>query len=385
MRNSFCRVAGIALAAAMFTSTAGAVVLIPNFGDLNCDGNANVVDVQMAILSSLGLPVNPLLDGNANGNVDACEDYADAISGNCAEGQVIKWDGAVWACADDVVGATEPGPPGQPGSPGADGATGADGKTSLIEVAPGATECPHGGTLLYIGTDTDGNGAIAGTEISYTVPVCNGAPGAAGPAGIPGEPADPAALGQIQGDIANLLELTTSQAATINSLSSQVQDLQASITALQNQVAGINTLATSDLSTCPMGFSVVKTSSGWGCSPPADAGPGGLSQMTHYSINSACKTSSYSTASWTWADLYPEAQAAGEDLSQCVLTNRDQGEFRWNQNMECNGQGSTYELTIGNIGPNTQWDHGAASTGGKIGGIKAASYVESGMLLLCWK
>ena len=71
-------------------------VLIPDLGDMNCDGESNVVDVQLAIVSALGLPINPLLDQNNDGTVDTCEDYASAVSGDCAVGQVIKWNGSVW-------------------------------------------------------------------------------------------------------------------------------------------------------------------------------------------------------------------------------------------------------------------------------------------------
>ncbi len=348
----------------LFFSSATADVLLPDFGDLNCDGNADVVDVQMAILSALGLPVNSILDADADGAVDACQDYASAVSGDCAVGQVIKWNGTVWACADDGVGATEPGPPGLPVEPGE---AGLDGKTSLIEVSPGSTECLYGGVLLHIGVDLNGNGAIAGSEVLNTVPVCNGAPGA------PGEPADPAALAAVE--------------TNVSGLQGQVEALQAQVLALQDQVAALNGLATADLAGCQVGESLVKTTGGWTCTPPAETGPGGFSQITHYYINSACKTSSYGTAYWSWAELYPEAQAAGESLAQCILVNKDQATFRWNQNSsECTlGQGSTYELNIGNLGPNTLWGDGAANTGGKIAGINAASYVESGLMLVCWK
>jgi len=78
-------------------------VLIPDLGDMNCDGESNVVDVQLSILSALGLPVNPLLDGDGNGVPDTCQDYADAVSGDCEVGQIIQYNGTVWACADMVA------------------------------------------------------------------------------------------------------------------------------------------------------------------------------------------------------------------------------------------------------------------------------------------
>jgi hypothetical protein len=76
-------------------------VLVPDFGDLNCEGFSNVVDVQLAIVSALDLPVNGLLDTDGDGIPDPCQDYANAVSGDCAQGQVIQWNGMVWACAVD--------------------------------------------------------------------------------------------------------------------------------------------------------------------------------------------------------------------------------------------------------------------------------------------
>ena len=159
-------------------------ILIPDFGDLNCDGQSNVVDVQMTILSALGIPVNPLLDGDENGTPDACQDYADSVSGDCAVGQVIKWNGAVWACADDMEGNNgEPGPPGMPGEAGAPGPAG---KNSLMEMGPEATTCPNGGNLMYVGMDEDGNGALGSPEIDYTFELCHGIAGVSGQDGSPG-------------------------------------------------------------------------------------------------------------------------------------------------------------------------------------------------------
>ena len=91
----------LALALSCPIPTAWGQVLIPNLGDTNCDGQSNVVDVQLAIVSALGLPLNSLLDQNQDGIVDGCEDYANAVSGNCDVGQIIKWNGTVWACAED--------------------------------------------------------------------------------------------------------------------------------------------------------------------------------------------------------------------------------------------------------------------------------------------
>ena len=51
--------------------------------------------------------------------------------------------------------------------------------------APGSN-CQYGGQRLDTGLDLDGNGVLAGAEISSTQFVCNGAPGATGDAGTPG-------------------------------------------------------------------------------------------------------------------------------------------------------------------------------------------------------
>ena len=59
-----------------------AQVVIPDMGDINCDGQANVVDVQLSIQVALGLPLSIALDGNQDGQVDGCETYSSNISGD---------------------------------------------------------------------------------------------------------------------------------------------------------------------------------------------------------------------------------------------------------------------------------------------------------------
>jgi len=41
-------------------------------GDLNCDGQHDVIDVQLAIFSVLGLPLSPVIDGDQDGVADGC-------------------------------------------------------------------------------------------------------------------------------------------------------------------------------------------------------------------------------------------------------------------------------------------------------------------------
>jgi hypothetical protein len=94
----------IVLALSTWSPRLSAEVLIPDFGDLNCDGVTNVIDVQFAIISALGFSVDPLLDQDGDGLPDGCQEYAAAISGDCEVGEVIKWTGQVWACATDLTG-----------------------------------------------------------------------------------------------------------------------------------------------------------------------------------------------------------------------------------------------------------------------------------------
>jgi hypothetical protein len=42
-------------------------VVVPDLGDINCDGIANVVDVQLAIKTALGFPLTEILDANGEG------------------------------------------------------------------------------------------------------------------------------------------------------------------------------------------------------------------------------------------------------------------------------------------------------------------------------
>ena len=53
-------------------SSGYAQVVIPDLGDMNCDGSSNVVDVQLSIQSALGIPLSSALDGNGDGLVDGC-------------------------------------------------------------------------------------------------------------------------------------------------------------------------------------------------------------------------------------------------------------------------------------------------------------------------
>ena len=41
------------------------VIVIPNLGDMNCDGVSNVVDVQLSIQTALGFPLSDALDATA--------------------------------------------------------------------------------------------------------------------------------------------------------------------------------------------------------------------------------------------------------------------------------------------------------------------------------
>ena len=69
-------------------------------GDMNCDGASNVVDVQMSIQVALGMPLSTALDSDGDGVVDGCTEWVSGISGDCAEGQILQWDGGLWVCAD---------------------------------------------------------------------------------------------------------------------------------------------------------------------------------------------------------------------------------------------------------------------------------------------
>ena len=85
----------LALALSCPIPTAWGQVLIPNLGDTNCDGQSNVVDAQLAIVSALGLPLNSLLDQNQDGlSTDART--MRTVSGNCTGKS--SWNGAPWAC-----------------------------------------------------------------------------------------------------------------------------------------------------------------------------------------------------------------------------------------------------------------------------------------------
>ena len=185
MKRMKLLIIALALVLPYAAPTASGQVLIPNLGDTNCDGQSNVVDVQLAIVTALGIPLNTSLDADQDGIIDGCETYASAVSGNCEVGQVIQWNGTVWACADDAVGATEPGPTGPAGEDGADG------KNSLIELGPAPSVCPENGVQLFIGLDADGNGALSLAEALNTIEICDGA---VGPAGEPGPPGDDGAL-----------------------------------------------------------------------------------------------------------------------------------------------------------------------------------------------
>ena len=160
-------------------------VVIPDMGDMNCDGVSNVVDVQLSIQSALGFSLSPALDANGDGMVDGCESYSSSISGECALNQILQWDGMLWACSDlpsGGGGTGSEGPEGPEGPAGPEGPPGESGLSSLVETGP-ATTCPDGGVTVYMGMDTDGNGALNGGEATQTVEICNGAMGTEGPTG----------------------------------------------------------------------------------------------------------------------------------------------------------------------------------------------------------
>ena len=344
------------------TIPATAQTLIPQMGDLNCDGNANVVDVQMAILSALGQTISDTLDGDGDGELDDCEAYASTISGDCQTGEIIKWNGTVWECAADETGESLSGPQ---GTPGADGNNGNDGVNSLVELSPEAAGCSEGGITVYGGLDLDGNGALGSTEVTSTSEICHGAMGAIGATG---------ATGPAGADV---------DSSVLTALQDKVAALEQQLEDMNGDVVPQNALATADLSECQEGDGLVKTPAGWTCQPQ---NTGGLATLTKYTLNSACKVSNYGTATWTWGELYPDAEAAGEDLGQCILINQVEATFHWNQNSTvCSGSGGEYTVYMGDVAPESQWTHQAASTAGKIGGIQAASYVNNAGILACWK
>ncbi len=59
-----------------------------SFGDLNCDDDVNVTDVQLSIIVALGMPISDVLDADQDGTPDACPG-----SVSCGTGTVLE-DGA---------------------------------------------------------------------------------------------------------------------------------------------------------------------------------------------------------------------------------------------------------------------------------------------------
>jgi len=71
------------------------------------------------------------------------------------------------------------------GAPGADGQDGTDGHSTLVEVTdePAGTNCPNSGKKIETGLDTNDNGILDGAEIQNTDYVCNGNDGSDGTSG----------------------------------------------------------------------------------------------------------------------------------------------------------------------------------------------------------
>ena len=88
------------MALCMLPQLVEAQTVIPDMGDMNCDGASNVVDVQMSIQVALGMPLSTALDSDGDGVVDGCTEWVSGLSGDCAEGQILQWDGGLWVCAD---------------------------------------------------------------------------------------------------------------------------------------------------------------------------------------------------------------------------------------------------------------------------------------------
>lgn len=75
-----------------------------------------------------------------------------------------------------------PGVDGTNGTNGVDGADGAPGTPSLVATSrePLGTNCPHGGTRVQAGPDTNGNNVLDASEVTHTAYVCDPPP-----AGLP--------------------------------------------------------------------------------------------------------------------------------------------------------------------------------------------------------
>ena len=198
-----------------------------------------------------------------------------------------------------------------------------------------------------------------------------------------------------------IAELSEKQEGDIAMINVELQTLLNAVNAIQGQLDALAAVATSgeyaDLNGtpsdsdvlmslgCAAGQVAVFDGSAWSCADPSSFSSGGLSEVRRYGVNSSCKWSDYSSAGWSFGELFPEAVANGEDLSKCIMTNQDQATFRFYSSSDCSGsQWGQYNLGIGNVGMATNWSDGAAGTGGMISGIAASARAFSGRVLVCF-
>lgn len=112
----------------------------------------------------------------------------------------------------------------------------------------------------------------------------------------------------------------------------------------------------------------------------------GSSTVSKYSLQASCKWSPATTTTWTFAEMYPQAVAAGEDIQKCFFNvGFNNGSLYYNYTT-CSGTwtsvgGSCWSCS--NIGTGTTWSSTAFSTGGCISGINAWAIMSNGNVLIC--
>lgn len=107
-------------------------------------------------------------------------------SGHDANGDGQLQPSEVWTTVYACDGA--PGAPGATGATGAAGAGGPAGGSALVitQVIPPGGTCAAGGSRVHLGTDANGDGVLAMTEVTSSVVLCGGTTGATGADGQPG-------------------------------------------------------------------------------------------------------------------------------------------------------------------------------------------------------
>jgi len=149
------------------------IISAPAPGDLNCDNTVSVVDVQLAIVLALELPLNELLDADADGKIDNCAPVivqvicgANTVLNEAGDGCELK-PGVLEAQFAAGVASVDTSCPTCENCSSGSSYCGPGTSWNGVYCAATTSNCPGGNTYCGSGTSWNGSTCIPNQSYSY--------------------------------------------------------------------------------------------------------------------------------------------------------------------------------------------------------------------------